>query len=354
MKSEKDKKKSGLKKRGRPRNENKIRPVQLSRQEIATLEIRGSWISCVKLTQAKGVYEKYRDKLLKKYTLDQLCQLYEKVFAEYFTWEKKTDETDSKRDFSVLMDRFYVTSQQNLISDIYKNDSADLNDLQKSLLSKPKSKLHEIFKKLGIGYCGWKNKNVCVIELILHYVEKQWEMNLLNVQVFADTTETFEEFEDKRVEICSRIRSACDGESITQYRKKFKADAVKFYNIIYHDKCEKLREILNPRYTGDEILSKMELVLSKDPNDPLQDIIECNGFAVGTIPDHIMELCTSELVSTMMAVVDKTGKDLFQIPDNENIVENVMFSETRKMADFAGCFFSSFDIFSLGYFCHCN
>ena len=161
---------------------------------------------------------------------------------------------------------------------------------------------------------------------------------------------------------------------------------MKFLNIKYHDKYEKLKEMICKKLTGDEIVGLMEdfldtrkenhaedfldrhgfvgsiedvfdsryekhvqELLHKDgfvgtmkdfldskSNQHVEEFLNEFGFGVFTIPTEVMDLCNPELFNTMIAVVQKKGTYLFQAPDIDCTKEDVLFSETRKMADFAG------------------
>lgn len=210
----------------------------------------------------------------------------------------------------------------------------------------------------------------------------------MSLPIYAEVATNFEELEKKRLELSSRIRESINRypSSLKGYKIKFKLDAIKFLNIKYHDKYEKLKEMICKKLTGDEIVGLMQdfldtrkenhaehfverhgvvgsiqdvfdsmyekqvqELLHKDgfvgttedfldskSNQHVEEFLKDFGFGVFTIPTEIMDLCNPELFDTMIAVVQKKGTYLFQAPDTDFTKENVLFSETRKMADFAG------------------
>ena len=370
---------------------------QLSLEEMVLRDIKRDWISAVTKAQSKGAYNNFRDEIFDSCkSMEELTDLYDIVFKDDFNWQISDviDLSSGRKSLSFMMDCFYLQCQQQIISSIFENGNTDLREWLTSLSV---ARLRNIFAKLPVNYNGNKSPFSLVTDLILFYVEKEWEMELLNVSIYTQIATTFEELEAKRLEISKRIRVSPNRypSSMKGYKIKFKHDAFKFLNIKYHDKYEKLKEMICKKLTGDEIVGMMQVfldarkendaedflerhsvvgsmqhlldsryekhvqeLLEKDglvgsmkdfldskSNQHVQEFLKNFGFGVFTIPTEIMDLCNPELLNTMIAVVEKKGTYLFQAPDIDCTTEHVLFSETRKMADFAGM--SKIDFFAL-------
>ena len=274
---------------------------------------------------------------------EELVELHAKFFTEDFSWKSSSRKSveAAKQAFSHELDVVYLKCLNENMAVIFDHGKEDVTAWLQSLT---RSKLIELMKRVGLKRVKGSddNKGVFVNLLVLFHIEKRWELDVLQVQVEAENLMTKRAFEKKRVAISKEISKWTTKETSANrsvYRKQFVHDAVKFYDIKYHDQCEKRREQMHARTTGDDIIQNMKSFLEKDSTHTLKMFIERYGFVVFDLPVEVMGQCTEAVIETMTALLKRDGSFLFQKPDPDMVEQEgqeVMFSKTRRMVDLRG------------------